>query len=91
VLTNPERRRQFDSVDPQFLEEIDDVPTEKDFKSKTPPPFLPTFAPIFAREARFSRIQPVPGLAVPTCRSTLYCTLLDSTVYSSAHSRSTLE
>jgi DnaJ family protein C protein 2 len=32
VLTNAERRRQFDSVDPQFLEEIDDVPTEKDFK-----------------------------------------------------------
>ncbi|KAF7330365.1 1-cys peroxiredoxin [Mycena venus] len=67
VLTNAERRRQFDSVDPQFLEEIDDVPTEKDFKSKNPPPFLPTFAPIFKRESRFSRTQPVPGLAVPTC------------------------
>ncbi|KAJ7211814.1 hypothetical protein B0H12DRAFT_1156715 [Mycena haematopus] len=66
VLTNAERRRQFDSVDPQFLEEIDDVPTEKDFKSKNPPPFLPTFAPIFLREARFSKTQPVPGLAVPT-------------------------
>ncbi|KAJ7352514.1 hypothetical protein DFH08DRAFT_775623 [Mycena albidolilacea] len=65
VLTNAERRRQFDSVDPQFLEEIDDVPTEKDFK-KNPPPFLPTFAPIFKREARFSKTQPVPELAVPT-------------------------
>ncbi|KAJ6612247.1 hypothetical protein B0H10DRAFT_2052833 [Mycena sp. CBHHK59/15] len=64
VLTNNERRRQFDSVDPAFLEEVDDVPSASDFKTK-PPPFLPTFAPIFEREARFSRIQPVPGLAVP--------------------------
>ncbi|KAJ7510301.1 DnaJ-domain-containing protein [Mycena galericulata] len=64
VLTNPERRRQFDSVDPAFLEEVDDVPSLSDFKTK-PPPFLPTFAPIFEREARFSRIQPVPKLAVP--------------------------
>ncbi|KAK7032920.1 1-cys peroxiredoxin [Favolaschia claudopus] len=66
VLTNSERRRQFDSVDPQFLEEIDDVPTEKEFKSKNPPPFLPSFAPIFERESRFSKTQPTPGLAVPT-------------------------
>ncbi|KAJ7183084.1 DnaJ-domain-containing protein [Mycena filopes] len=81
VLTNAERRRQFDSVDPVFLEEIDDVPSAADFKpasekeggkkggkgeGKKPPPFLPTFAPIFAREARFSKTQPVPGLAVPT-------------------------
>jgi DnaJ family protein C protein 2 len=65
TLTNPERRRQFDSVDPAFLEVVEDVPTEKDFKSKSPPPFLPTFAPIFERESRFSRVQPVPGLAVP--------------------------
>ncbi|KAF7327575.1 1-cys peroxiredoxin [Mycena kentingensis (nom. inval.)] len=34
VLTNAERRRQFDSVDPQFLEEIEDYPTEKDFKAR---------------------------------------------------------
>ncbi|KAJ7746575.1 DnaJ-domain-containing protein [Mycena metata] len=82
VLTNPERRRQFDSVDPVFLDEIDDVPSAADFKTasdkdgekkgkgksdgKKPLPFLPTFAPIFAREARFSKTQPVPGLAVPT-------------------------
>ncbi|KAJ6577305.1 hypothetical protein B0H19DRAFT_930970 [Mycena capillaripes] len=66
VLTNTERRRQFDSVDPQFLEEIDDVPSASDFKQTKPPPFLPTFAPIFERESRFSKIQPVPKLAVPT-------------------------
>ncbi|KAJ7671677.1 DnaJ-domain-containing protein [Mycena polygramma] len=65
VLTNNERRRQFDSVDPQFLEELEDVPSASDFKTK-PPPFIPTFAPIFERESRFSRTQPVPGLAVPT-------------------------
>ncbi|KAJ6570269.1 DnaJ-domain-containing protein [Mycena vulgaris] len=64
VLTNADRRRQFDSVDPAFLEEVDDVPSASDFKSN-PPPFLPTFAPIFEREARFSRVQPVPKLAVP--------------------------
>ncbi|KAJ7086032.1 DnaJ-domain-containing protein [Mycena belliarum] len=64
VLTNPERRRQFDSVDPSFLEEVDDVPSASDFKTN-PPPFLPTFAPIFERESRFSRKQPVPKLAVP--------------------------
>ncbi|KAJ7454854.1 DnaJ-domain-containing protein [Mycena latifolia] len=64
VLTNAERRRQFDSVDPAFLEVVDDVPSASDFKSN-PPPFLPTFAPIFEREARFSRIQPVPTLAIP--------------------------
>ncbi|KAF7312144.1 1-cys peroxiredoxin [Mycena indigotica] len=29
-------------------------------------PFLPTFAPIFERESRFSRVQPVPSLGVPT-------------------------
>jgi len=32
VLTNPERRRQFDSVDPAFLEEVEDVPSLSDFK-----------------------------------------------------------
>ncbi|KAJ7677349.1 hypothetical protein B0H17DRAFT_1079484 [Mycena rosella] len=64
VLTNAERRRQFDSVDPVFLDEVEDVPSASDFKSN-PPPFLATFAPVFEREARFSRIQPVPQLAVP--------------------------
>jgi len=32
VLTNPEKRRQFDSVDPAFLEVEDDVPTAASFK-----------------------------------------------------------
>ena len=32
VLTNPERRRQFDSVDPVFLEMEEDIPTAAEFK-----------------------------------------------------------
>ncbi|KAJ7650635.1 DnaJ-domain-containing protein [Roridomyces roridus] len=64
VLTNAERRRQFDSVDPAFLEEVEDVPSASDFKTN-PPPFIPTFAPIFERESRFSKNGTAPKLAVP--------------------------
>lgn len=32
VLTNPEKRRQFDSVDPVFLELEEDIPTLNEFK-----------------------------------------------------------
>ncbi|CAK5268764.1 unnamed protein product [Mycena citricolor] len=66
VLTHSERRRQFDSVDPAFLELIDEVPTASEFKAKKPPAFIPAFAPVFEREGRFSRTQPVPGLRVPS-------------------------
>lgn len=55
TLTNPERRRQFDSVDWNIE---DEVPPPK---SVPPEQYTSTFAPIFAREARFSKIQPVPG------------------------------
>ncbi|KAF8647307.1 hypothetical protein AX16_006769 [Volvariella volvacea WC 439] len=61
VLTNPEKRRQFDSVDPAFLELEDEVPTAQEFKNKKLD-FIKTFAPIFERWSRFSRQQPVPGL-----------------------------
>jgi DnaJ family protein C protein 2 len=58
VLSNPERRRQFDSVD----EAIDDekVPSGKEPESK----FFDLWAPVFAREARFSEPKngPVPEL-----------------------------
>ncbi|KAJ7052440.1 hypothetical protein C8F01DRAFT_1170040 [Mycena amicta] len=66
VLMNPERRRQFDSVDPQFIEDLEEIPSEKELKGKSSLPFLPTFGPIFEREARFSRTQPVPSVGVPT-------------------------
>ncbi|KDN53524.1 DnaJ-domain-containing protein [Tilletiaria anomala UBC 951] len=58
VLANPERRRQFDSVD----EAIDDeaVPTGKE----KPENFYKLWAPVFAREARFSEPKngPIPSL-----------------------------
>ena len=64
VLSNPEKRRQFDSVDPHFDELEQDVPTEKQVKAAKDPNrfFFDKFGPIFEREARFSRKQPVPML-----------------------------
>ena len=55
TLTNPERRRQFDSVDWSIEDEVPDLkklPADK---------FCAILAPVFAREARFSKTQPVPG------------------------------
>lgn len=54
TLTNNERRRQFDSVDWNIE---DEVPTPKNVPAEK---YCETFGPIFAREARFSRVQPVP-------------------------------
>ncbi|KAI0726946.1 DnaJ-domain-containing protein [Fomitopsis betulina] len=64
VLTNPERRRQFDSVDPYYELLEADVPTEKLLKTAKDPQkyFFKAFAPVFEREARFSRNKPVPML-----------------------------
>lgn len=64
VLTNKEKRRQFDSVDPEFQRVFDDVPTASEIKNSKDPnaAFFKHFAPVFEREARFSRKQPVPLL-----------------------------
>jgi len=64
VLTNPEKRRQFDSVDPHYDLLDTDVPTAQQVtKAKDPnSAFFKLFAPVFEREARFSRKQPVPLL-----------------------------
>ncbi|KAL7284507.1 hypothetical protein ACG7TL_001798 [Trametes sanguinea] len=64
VLMNPERRRQFDSVDPYFDLIEADVPTASQVqKAKNPEKFFfEAFGPVFEREARFSRKQPVPML-----------------------------
>ncbi|TBU36733.1 hypothetical protein BD309DRAFT_995472 [Dichomitus squalens] len=64
VLTNPERRRQFDSVDPYYDMLEGDVPTASQVqKAKNPEKyFFEAFGPVFEREARFSKKQPVPGL-----------------------------
>ncbi|GJJ14566.1 hypothetical protein Clacol_008831 [Clathrus columnatus] len=60
VLTNPEKRRQFDSVDPYYLELEENVPIpKKDWSERK---FFAEMSPLFKREARFSKIQPVPLL-----------------------------
>ena len=62
VLTNSERRRQFDSVDPHYQSLEEDVPTAAQLKGKDYNAFFKGFAPVFEREARFSKVQPVPFL-----------------------------
>lgn len=64
VLTNPEKRRQFDSVDPYYDLFDTDVPTAQQVtKAKDPnSAFFKLFVPVFEREARFSRKQPAPLL-----------------------------
>lgn len=57
LLMNPELRRQFDSVDPSFDETI---PNPK--KEVKPEDFFKVYGPVFERNARFSKIQPVPLL-----------------------------
>ena len=55
VISNPEKRRQFDSVDPAV--DDDDVPSTTDAED-----FYPLWGAVFEREGRFSKEQPVPGL-----------------------------
>ncbi|PAV17822.1 hypothetical protein PNOK_0630800 [Pyrrhoderma noxium] len=65
VLTNSERRRQFDSADPYYKELEENDPSEKDAKravERDPKEFFKLFAPEFEREAHFSKIEPVPLL-----------------------------
>ena len=65
VLTHPERRRQFDSVDPRFLALEEDVPTAADFKGNKANDdafFFKSWAPVYEMEARFSKKTPVPLL-----------------------------
>lgn len=57
VLSNAEKRRQFDSVDDAI--DDDDVPGDSD---TTPENFYSLWAPVFEREGRFSKAQPVPTL-----------------------------
>ena len=65
VLTNAEKRRQFDSADPYYKELEENDPTEKEAKraiESDPNQFFKLFAPEFEREAHFSKIEPVPLL-----------------------------
>ena len=55
VLTDPGRRADFDACDPTFDETI---PEDKEYATEEE--FLAAFGPVFARNARFSKKQPVP-------------------------------
>ena len=64
ILSNPEKRRQFDSVDPYFASLEDELDTSDLTKpsQKSPEGFFAAFGPIFERHARFSKRSPVPLL-----------------------------
>ncbi|KAJ3891410.1 DnaJ domain-containing protein [Lentinula edodes] len=66
VLTNPEKRRQYDSVDHELMDAQEDDPIPSTFakanKSLSDAEFFKIFTPIFERESRFSKKQPVPML-----------------------------
>lgn len=57
VVSNPEKRRQFDSVDSAI--DDDDVPEATETTAEN---FFDLWAPVFVREGRFSKVQPVPVL-----------------------------
>ncbi|KAJ1792811.1 Zuotin [Coemansia sp. RSA 1807] len=54
ILTDDEKRRQWDSVDPEVST---DIPTGKEKGD-----FFAVYAPVFERESRFSKVTPVPVL-----------------------------
>ena len=56
VLSNPKRRRAFDSVDPTF---DDSTPSLADVTKEN---FYSLLGPVFAENARWSTRQPVPLL-----------------------------
>ncbi|KAJ1891699.1 Zuotin, partial [Kickxella alabastrina] len=57
LLTDPVRRPQFDSVDPTIS---DDIPKAR--LGSSGQDFFSTYGPVFEREGRFSKKQPVPML-----------------------------
>ncbi|KDQ12497.1 hypothetical protein BOTBODRAFT_34461 [Botryobasidium botryosum FD-172 SS1] len=63
TLTNPERRRQFDSIDPYYEDlQSDDPSSATPFLKQPPEHFFKVFGPIFEREAHFSK---TPEAEVP--------------------------
>ncbi|KAJ4490079.1 DnaJ domain-containing protein [Lentinula aciculospora] len=66
VLTHPEKRSQYDSVDHELMDSQEDDPIPSTFsktkKSLSDEEFFKTFTHIFERESRFSKKQPVPML-----------------------------
>jgi DnaJ homolog subfamily C member 2 len=61
VLSDPERRRQYDSVDNAFDERIP-KPLNPEKVLNEPKIFYATYGPVFFRNARFSKCRPVPDL-----------------------------
>ena len=57
VLTDPGRKADYDACDPTFDE---CVPEDREYATEEE--FIAAFAPVFARNARFSKKQPVPGM-----------------------------
>ncbi|KAG8832448.1 hypothetical protein FRC17_001321 [Serendipita sp. 399] len=64
VLSNPEKRRQFDSVDPYYLD-IEMNPPDPSQISASPEAFFKLMAPVFEMEARFSKVKPHVPLGSP--------------------------
>ncbi|KIY69893.1 hypothetical protein CYLTODRAFT_435893 [Cylindrobasidium torrendii FP15055 ss-10] len=62
TLNNFERRRQFDSADPELLEELEEETPTSLKAAVAAKGFIETFGPVFEREARFSKKEPVPQL-----------------------------
>lgn len=65
MLAHPERRRQFDSVDPYYLSLEEDTPIAANFKgpmANDDDYFFKMWAPVYEMEARFSKKTPVPLL-----------------------------
>ncbi|KAI4200012.1 MAG: hypothetical protein LQ346_002485 [Caloplaca aetnensis] len=58
ILTDPVKRRQYDSVD----ENANVDPPSKKAASKSPSAFYKLWGPVFESEARFSKTQPAPLL-----------------------------
>ncbi|KAI8590326.1 hypothetical protein BDZ88DRAFT_414935 [Geranomyces variabilis] len=54
IMSDPIKRRQWDSVDPKF---DDSVPS-----AKAKGEFFELYTPVFEKESRFSKTQPVPAL-----------------------------
>lgn len=59
VMTDPTRRADYDACDPTFDESI---PEDRDYSGSDEESFYATYAPVFQRNARFSKKQPVPEL-----------------------------
>lgn len=63
VLTHPEKRRQYDSVDEHYVAMEDSLPVITQLQKsivEDPNEFFEAFRPVFELEARFSNKEPVP-------------------------------